>query len=248
MDKLFKDYNIDLNDEQQRLLNDYLELLLSYNKKINLTAIIERDEIWKDHFLDSALLLPCLDSLDGGFLDSSSSISIDKSRGNKFHLLDVGTGAGFPGMVLAILKPEWEVVLLDSLNKRVDFLNLVTDELGLNNVTAIHGRAEDLAREVEYREGFDLVVSRAVAELRLLLELCVPFVKPDGRFFSYKGPKHEEELTESSNALSELNCKFVQKFHFDILGKERYLLEFSRGGELSERYPRRAGIPAKRPL
>ena len=227
---LFEKYNLNLTNDDLEKLSLYAELLLSYNKVMNLTSLTQPDDIWKTHFLDSSLLLS-----DGDFRESQ-------------RVLDVGTGAGFPGLVLAILCPDWQVTLLDSLKKRVDFLERVVSELDLGNVRVIHGRAEDAAKDPSYRENFDLVVSRAVAELRLLLELCVPFAAPDGIFVSYKGPKYSDELDDAKNAMNELSCECAGVRKYRIDDKERYLLTFKRIGKLSDRYPRRAGIPAKRPL
>ncbi|MCR4605699.1 MAG: 16S rRNA (guanine(527)-N(7))-methyltransferase RsmG [Eubacterium sp.] len=235
MKDLFSDYGMILSDEQERKLERYFELLVSYNEKVNLTSVTDRDEVWKTHFLDSALIF-------------SPELKLGLDSDAKIRVLDVGTGAGFPGMVLAILKPEWDVVLLDSLRKRVDFLDEVVRELSLENVSCIQARAEELARSDDYREGFDLVVSRAVAELRLLLELCVPFAKSDGMFVSYKGPKFQEEISASQNALTELRCTEPGVHKISFFDKDRYLLEIRRVGELPEKYPRRPGIPAKRPL
>lgn len=234
MIEIFKRYGIDLTEDQEQMLEEYYRLLVSYNEKVNLTAVTDRDDVIKTHFLDSALIL-------------SSDISLSLSSG-KIRVLDVGTGAGFPGLVLAILRPEWDIVLLDSLRKRVDFLNDVVSMLNLNNAVCIHGRAEELARDADYREGFDLVVSRAVAELRLLLELCIPFVNSDGRFVSYKGPKYHDEIASATNALAELECAEPKVMSMSVFDKERFLVEICRDGDLSEKYPRRAGIPAKRPL
>ena len=234
MRDLFLSFGIDISSSHEEMLKSYFDLLISWNEKINLTSITSYDEVLVKHFLDSALIL-------------SSSVS-DLNLSSDSRVLDVGTGAGFPGMVLAILKPEWKFVLLDSLGKRVEFLYVIIEKLSLDNVVAIHGRAEDIARDQNYREGFDLVVSRAVADMRLLLELCIPFVNEDGFFVSYKGPRFAEELSTASHALEELNVKCVSDVSFDLSGADRSLVFFKRDGSLSDRYPRRAGIPAKRPL
>ncbi|MCI5731652.1 MAG: 16S rRNA (guanine(527)-N(7))-methyltransferase RsmG, partial [Eubacterium sp.] len=158
MKKVFGKYDIFLDVEEEKKLEDYYDLLLEWNQKVNLTSIVERqDVIWK-HFLDSALIM------------KSNLWKKDEMQ----NVLDVGTGAGFPGMVLAILNPEKKFVLLDSLNKRVDFLKLTADQLQLENVTAVHGRAEVYGRNEEFRNQFDFVVSRAVAELPVLMEYCIP--------------------------------------------------------------------------
>ncbi len=234
MQELFTKFDIDISPTQEEMLKSYYDLLISWNEKINLTSITSYDEVVAKHFLDSALLL-------------SSSFCKSALKSDS-RIMDVGTGAGFPGMVLAILKPEWKIVLLDSLNKRVDFLNEIISKLSLNNVTAIHGRAEDIARDENYREGFDLVVSRAVADMSLLLELCVPFVSDEGYFVAYKGPKYKDEISSAAHALSELCVKCVSDDSFDLFGADRTLVFFERAGILPDKYPRRAGIPAKRPL
>ena len=161
MKKIFETYGIVLSQQQEKMLNTYYELLVSENEKMNLTSITEyEDVVWK-HFLDSSFLI-----LDDIWKNSDSA-----------KVLDVGTGAGFPGMVLAILNPDKKFVLLDSLNKRIDFLQKVIEELSLKNVETFHGRAETFGRKEEFRNQFDFVVSRAGAELPVLMEYCIPFVK-----------------------------------------------------------------------
>ena len=234
MQELFGKYGVVISSSQVEMLDTYYDLLVSWNEKTNLTSITDYDDVVVKHFLDSALLL------------SSSIDEFNSASGTR--VLDVGTGAGFPGLVLAILRPEWSIVLLDSLNKRIDFLNDVIKKLSLNNVITIHGRAEDIARNEDFRKGFDLVVSRAVADMSLLLEFCIPFVKDEGCFVAYKGPKYSDEIRLSNNALDELNAKFLFVKSFDLSGADRMLVFFDRDGELPDKYPRRAGIPAKRPL
>lgn len=237
----FKKYDIEINDIQEKQLSIYYELLYQWNQKINLTAITEYDKVVRKHFIDSALLI--------------KSPIYTKKKYNR--VLDLGTGAGFPGMVLAILRPEDEFILVDSLNKRIDFLNIVIKELGLKNVTAIHGRAEDYGQNENYRESFDFVVSRAVAELPLLLEYCVPFVKVNGYFVSYKGPKYEEEILNASNALHELGTivDTVESYNVsretsgsEIDVEKRYLVFLKKEKETNSKYPRKAGKPKKKPL
>ena len=178
MKRVFGKYDIFLDDEKEQKLEQYYELLLEWNKKINLTAITEYKEvIWK-HFIDSALL-------------TKSDLYQEKERKS---ILDMGTGAGFPGIVLAILSPEKNFTLVDSLQKRIDFLKIVVEKLKLENVKLFHGRAEDYGQKENFRNQFDFVVSRAVAELPLLLEYCIPFVKLEGYFISYKGKKYTYKI------------------------------------------------------
>lgn len=233
MRDIFAKYGILIDEEAIEKLERYYQLLLEWNEKINLTSIVEKEDvIWK-HFLDSALIMK-----------SETWKEIEKKK-----ILDVGTGAGFPGMVLAILNQDEEFVLLDSLRKRVDFLKLVIDQLQLKNVEAIHGRAEVYGRNVNYRNQFDFVLSRAVAELPVLMEYCIPFVKKDGFFVSYKGKKQEEEVNQSTNAFQELTAQFDHLEQFELRESEmRYLLYIKNNCETNEKYPRREGKPKKKPL
>ena len=233
MRDIFAKYGILIDEEAIEKLERYYQLLLEWNEKINLTSIVEKEDvIWK-HFLDSALIMK-----------SETWKEIEKKK-----ILDVGTGAGFPGMVLAILNQDEEFVLLDSLRKRVDFLKLVIDQLQLKNVEAIHGRAEVYGRNVNYRNQFDFVLSRAVAELPVLMEYCIPFVKNDAFFVSYKGKKQEEEVNQSTNAFQELTSQFDHLEQFELRESEmRYLLYIKNNCETNEKYPRREGKPKKKPL
>ena len=167
------------------------------------------------------------------------------------RLLDVGTGAGFPGIPLKIVYPELEVVLLDSLNKRVKFLNAVIENLGLTGITAIHGRAEDIAKQKEYREGFDLVVSRAVANLSSLSEYCLPFVKTGGMFVPYKSGSVDTELSEASRAIKVLGGeRYRDTVRFELPGTDidRTLVVIEKVKETPKKYPRKAGTPSKEPI
>lgn len=233
MKKIFETYGIILSQEQEKMLNTYYELLVSENKKMNLTSITEyEDVIWK-HFLDSSFLM-----LDDIWKNSNSA-----------KVLDVGTGAGFPGMVLAILNTDKKFVLLDSLNKRIDFLQKVITELSLKNVETFHGRAETFGRKEEFRNQFDFVVSRAVAELPVLMEYCIPFVKKEGYFISYKGKKQEEEIEKASHAFTELGAAFRYCKNYELREEEERYLLFIQNNELTNnRYPRKDGKPKKKPL
>lgn len=233
MKKIFETYGIVISQEQEKMLNTYYELLVGENEKVNLTSITEyEDVIWK-HFLDSSFLM-----LDDIWKESNSA-----------KILDVGTGAGFPGMVLAILNPQKKFVLLDSLNKRIDFLQKVIEALSLKNVETFHGRAETFGRKEEFRNQFDFVVSRAVAELPVLMEYCIPFVKKEGYFISYKGKKQEEEIKKASHAFTELGASFRYCKKYKLREEEERYLLFIQNNELTkDKYPRKEGKPKKSPL
>lgn len=228
-----KQWNIELNDKQTEQFVRYYELLIEWNEKINLTAITERSDVLKKHFLDSLSLIKCIDDT----LDNKS-------------LLDMGTGAGFPGIPLKIVFPELKVTLVDSLNKRVDFLNLVIDELGLTNIEAIHSRAEDLAQDENYREQYDFVVSRAVANLASLSEYCIPFVKVGGYFIPYKTENASEEIDNARNAIGILGGRKPEMVSFVLPNSDlkRINVKILKIKSTPKQYPRKAGTPTKKPL
>lgn len=223
---------ISLNEEQEKQFIEYYKLLIEWNQVMNLTAITEYDEVMQKHFVDSL-------SLVKGIHISSCET-----------LIDVGTGAGFPGIPLKIIFPHLKIVLLDSLGKRVKFLNAVIEKLGLNNITAIHGRAEDFSRQKEYREKFDICVSRAVANLSSLSEYCLPYVKIGGVFISYKSGAVEEELKNARRAISILGGKEKQTLKFVLPDSdiERSFVIIQKKKETPRKYPRKAGVPGKEPL
>lgn len=225
-------FGVSLNDKQLSQFSTYYEMLIEWNEKINLTAITEFDEVLKKHFLDSISI--------GRILEQNTNVSI----------LDIGTGAGFPGIPIKIAFPNVKVTLLDSLNKRVNFLNEVISALELNNIEAIHGRAEDFAKKGMLRETYDICVSRAVANLSSLSEFCLPYVKVGGKFISYKSEKASEELELSSNAISILGGGNVVCDEFVLPGTDfsRTFIIINKIKETPGKYPRKAGTPVKQPL
>ena len=215
------------------LFDKYFELLIEWNKKINLTSITERNEVITKHFIDSVLLL------------SHYSENYFENK----EVIDIGTGAGFPGIPLAIMMPNTNFTLIDSLNKRIHFLEIVIDELQLKNVRLFHGRAEDYGKDNDFREQFDFCVSRAVAPLPTLLEFCSPFIKVDGNLLLYKSKKSEDEIREAKHALSELNCTISDICElWKDESIERYILNIKKDNQTPDKYPRRAGKPKKKPL
>lgn len=230
--KGLSDWKVELSDRQIEQFLIYYDRMIEKNKVMNLTAITEYEEVIHKHFLDSLSLV---------------LTPVFKKRG---RLMDVGTGAGFPGIPLKIAFPELDIVLLDSLNKRVNFLNEVIEEMGLTGIRAIHGRAEDVGRNPEYREKFDYCVSRAVANLATLSEYALPFVKPGGYFIPYKSGKVEEEKEKSGNAIRLLSGKVEDTISFLIpnTDMERTLLLVKKTAPIHKKYPRKAGTPQKEPL
>ncbi len=225
-----KNLNIELTDKQLDQFQQFYELLIEKNKVMNLTGITEYDEVVEKHFIDS--------------------IAIASITNLKGRIIDIGTGAGFPGIPLKIVYPEIEFVLLDSLNKRIKFIDEVIEKLELEKITTIHGRAEDFANKTEYREEFDFCVSRAVANLATLSEYTLPFVKVKGEFISYKSGEIDEELSKSKNAIKILGgeIKSVDKFELPYIRDSRSFVSIKKIKNTHKKYPRKAGLPSKEPL
>lgn len=232
MKKIAEKTGIYLEQHQINAFEKYFEMLVEKNKVMNLTAITEREEVLNKHFIDS---ISCKEIID-----------LNKVK----TVIDVGTGAGFPGIPLKIAFPHLNIVLMDSLNKRVVFLNEVIKELGLDGITAVHDRAEEMAKKPEYRETFDLCVSRAVANLATLSEYCLPFVKNGGHFVSYKSGKAEEEISESEKAIDVLGGKIeeIKSFFLPETDIERVLISIVKNKKTPDKYPRKPGAAAKSPI
>lgn len=223
---------LDFNQDKYEKLMKYKTLLKEWNEKINLTAITEDEEIIKKHFIDSI-----------------KAFKFSGLRQSK-RIIDVGTGAGLPGIPIKIVQPEIDIVLLDSLNKRVNFLNEVIRQLDLKNISAIHGRAEDFANESKYREKFDIAVSRAVANMAVLSELCIPYVRPNGYFLALKGPAVEQEIAEGNKAIETLGGKLLEIINVDVEDTElnHNLVVVKKVIVTSSIYPRKAGTASKKPI
>ncbi len=223
---------IRLSEKQLEQFQCYYERLIEKNKVMNLTAITEYEEVVDKHFVDSILL---------------GSV---KELSGKKRVIDVGTGAGFPGIPLKIVYPELEITLLDSLNKRVKFLNEVIEELGLTGIQAVHSRAEDLAQDAVHRQQYDICVSRAVANLATLSEYCIPFVKQGGYFISYKSTQIEEELKQAKKAVQVLGGTLEQIETVQIPGTtiERQFVMIRKSGTTPKKFPRKAGTASKTPI
>ena len=244
----FEKINICLTEKQLNQFLEYYRLLIEKNKVMNLTAITDFEEVVIKHFVDSALIL-----YTGFFQNRDISV------------IDVGTGAGFPGIPLKILYPEIHLTLLDSLKKRVIFLRDVLEQINIKDVSCIHGRAEDYGHDQVYREKYDLCVSRAVANLSTLSEYCIPFLKIGGKFIAYKSSDIEDELLRCKNAVKKLNSEIEEVIDQKLIGVSsvlssddklkdidetcmRKFVIVCKKGKLEKRYPRKAGLPSKEPL
>lgn len=230
--EFLKSIEYDITADQIEMFDKYYEMLIDKNKVMNLTAITEFEDVVEKHFIDSLAI-----------------IAFNDFKGiNNF--IDVGTGAGFPGIPLKIIFPEIKAVLIDSLGKRIGFLNEVKDELGLKNIELIHTRSEDIAHDENHREKFDLCVSRAVAGINVLSEYCLPLVKIGGAFIPYKSENYNEEIMTAKKALEILGGRISDEKEY-LLGKEKAKRIFPiilKESKTPDKYPRKAGIPSKKPL
>lgn len=236
MSKIFKDkvsaLGVDLSDKQYEQFDKFYELLVEWNKVMNLTGITDYEEVNEKHFIDSLSIVKAID--------------ISKIQ----TVIDVGTGAGFPGIPLKIAFPHLKITLLDSLNKRIKYLDTVIETLGLEEIHTIHGRAEDYARKEEHREKYDLVVSRAVANLSTLSELCIPYTKVGGIFVPYKSGEIEEEVEHAQTAIKVLGGKQkeIVKFTLPESDISRSFVKICKVKNTGKKFPRKAGLPAKEPI
>lgn len=235
-EKGLEQLSITLSGEQKQQFLTYYEYLVEKNKVMNLTAITEYEEVITKHFLDSLAVV------------KTSCFKPEKLDGKR--MIDIGTGAGFPGIPLKIAFPKLEILLLDSLNKRINFLNEVTEMLGLTKINTVHGRAEDYAKQKGYRESFDFCVSRAVANLSTLSEYCIPFVKQGGCFISYKSGSVDQELIQAEKAVKILGGQREEVVRFSLADTDmdRSFVVIHKAKPTPKKYPRKAGLPSKEPL
>jgi 16S rRNA (guanine527-N7)-methyltransferase len=230
--ELLRGKGLELTEAHWEQYETYFQELVSWNEKMNLTGITEREQVYIKHFYDSL------------------SLSFYVPMREVATLADIGSGAGFPSLPLKIMFPHLQVTIVDSLNKRIQFLNHLVSKLGLEHVRCIHGRAEDEARKPMLRDAFDLATARAVARLNALNELCLPFVKPGGLFAAMKGSNPEEELKEAAFSLQTLRgeVEAVERFELPVEQSSRHILLIRKTGNTPKAYPRKAGVPLKQPL
>ena len=229
---LLAEQNLPLSDQQKKQFERYFELLVEWNEKINLTAITDKEEVYLKHFYDS--IAPILQGL---------------IPNETIKLLDIGAGAGFPSLPMKILYPQLDVTIIDSLNKRINFLQLLAQELDLDGVHFYHGRAEDLAQDKNFRAQYDFVTARAVARMQVLSELTIPYLQVGGKLLALKASNAPEELLEAKNALNLLFSKVEDNLSYDLPnGDPRYITVVEKKKETPNKYPRKAGMPNKRPL
>ena len=229
---LLAEQNLPLSDQQKKQFECYFELLVEWNEKINLTAITDKEEVYLKHFYDSIAPIP------QGLIPNEN-----------IKLLDIGAGAGFPSLPMKILYPQLDVTIIDSLNKRINFLQLLAQELDLDGVHFYHGRAEDLAQDKNFRAQYDFVTARAVARMQVLSELTIPYLKVGGKLLALKASNAPEELLEAKNALNLLFSKVEDNLSYVLPnGDPRYITVVEKKKETPNKYPRKAGMPNKRPL
>ncbi|HFV0251415.1 TPA: 16S rRNA (guanine(527)-N(7))-methyltransferase RsmG [Streptococcus agalactiae] len=226
------EHGITLTDKQKKQFETYFRLLVEWNEKINLTAITYKEEVYLKHFYDS--IAPILQ----GYIDNSP-----------LSILDIGAGAGFPSIPMKILYPEIDITIIDSLNKRINFLNILANELELSGVHFFHGRAEDFGQDKVFRAKFDIVTARAVARMQVLAELTIPFLKVNGRLIALKAAAAEEELISAEKALKTLFSQVTVNKNYKLPnGDDRNITIVSKKKETPNKYPRKAGTPNKKPL
>ncbi|HGD1872255.1 TPA: 16S rRNA (guanine(527)-N(7))-methyltransferase RsmG [Streptococcus agalactiae] len=226
------EHGITLTDKQKKQFETYFRLLVEWNEKINLTAITDKEEVYLKHFYDS--IAPILQ----GYIDNSP-----------LSILDIGAGAGFPSIPMKILYPEIDITIIDSLNKRINFLNILANELELSGVHFFHGRAEDFGQDKVFRAKFDIVTARAVARMQVLAELTIPFLKVNGRLIALKAAAAEEELISAEKALKSLFSQVTVNKNYKLPnGDDRNITIVSKKKETPNKYPRKAGTPNKKPL
>lgn len=224
-----KEISVEITENQAEMYFDYMNMLVEWNENINLTSITEPNDVILKHFIDSLTAYKYIKNIS---------------------IIDVGTGAGFPGIPLKIIDKDIKITLLDSLNKRINFLNEVIGKLELENIETIHGRVEEVARNKEYREEFDIAISRAVAPLNVLLEYMIPLIKVGGKCICMKGSNVEEEINESANAFKRLNAEIEAVEGFELPGTDikRNIVIVKKLAKTDKVFPRKAGTPSKKPL
>lgn len=230
IDASFQRNSICLSHRQKEQFKIYCTFLLEYNKKVNLTALTQKQEIINMHFIDSLAAMHLPELIPNAIC------------------ADIGTGAGFPGVPLAIARPDIQVALIDSLKKRLIFLDELKSRLGLSNINTIHGRSEDLAHTKGLRENFDCVFSRAVARMNVLSEYVLPFVKTGGYMLAWKGPAFAQELEEAKNALMELGAAAEKIYTADLENRQHFIIAVKKTKAMQKKYPRQAGTPKRKPL
>ena len=230
LEESFEKLNIPFDNSVIEMFEQYMDGILEWNKKINLTAITDREEFISKHFVDSVLSYNFRE-----YIDADS-------------IIDIGTGAGFPGIPLAIVSPDKKFVLADSLNKRLKVINELASKIGIDNIETVHGRAEELARNKKYREAFDLCISRAVANLAVLCEYCLPFIKVGGHLLAYKGPDAEEEVKMAEKAIKILGGKLIEIVSVDLDGYDHNIVVIEKINKTSVKYPRKFSEIKKKPL